>query len=100
MKRWDQLSDAQRNALTNSNRMYCAALKAMVYERLKPTCDCGSKDRLRLRFRDPLHSMKHRFTRHPETLHSLMLKDAAFFDQLALLCGKCRLRQHYEAKAR
>jgi hypothetical protein len=99
LKRWDQMSDAQRKALTNSKKMYCAALKAMVYERLKPTCDCGSKDRLRLRFRDPKHHLKHAFTRHPETLHARMLKDPEFFEELALACGMCRLKQHYAAKA-
>jgi hypothetical protein len=97
--KWQEMTEGQRKALIESKRQYCEGLKQMVYERLLSTCECGSKNRLRLRFRDPKHPMKHRFTRHPETLHSLMLKDANFFAQLALFCGQCRLRQHYEAKA-
>jgi hypothetical protein len=99
VKRWDQMSNEQRTALTNSKRVYCAALKAMVYARLKQTCDCGSRDRLRLRFRDPKHPLKHAFTRHHETLHAKMLKDPEFFEELALTCGACRIKLHYAAKA-
>jgi hypothetical protein len=97
--KWKDMNEEQRKALIDSKRQYCEGLKQMVYERLHPTCECGSTNRLRLRFRDPKHPMKHRFTHHPETLHSLMLKNPEFFAQLALTCGSCRLKQHYAAKA-